>query len=249
MSPDRAAVVGADPEAYSWTKQWYPVAVCDVLDETKPHATQLLGVDLVVWKNGTGTWSVFEDKCPHRMAPLTEGRVESDGTLLCAYHAWRFDGDGNCAAMPQASSAEEEARVKANEKSCAFKRPSMVAQGLVWAWGESGPEAEIESAMTPPLLVPEIDGIGKSGRAACGGFRNHWQVRDLPYGWNAFFENAIDPAHAVVSHHTLVGSRYDDPAGFQCVVERPVTSAGGFRCAIDPAVPPFNTIGKYDAET
>ena len=106
----------------------------------------------------------------------------------------------------------------------------MEAQGLIWAWGEGGKDAETEAMMTPPLLVGEIEGIGKSGRAACGGFRNHWQVRDLPYGWNAFFENAIDPAHAVVSHHTLVGSRYDDPAGFQCVVERPVTDAGGFRC-------------------
>jgi hypothetical protein len=53
----------------------------------------------------------------------------------------------------------------------------------------------------------------------------------------------------VVSHHTLVGSRYDDPAGFNCVVERPMTAEAGFRCALDPAVPPFNTIGKYDAET
>ena len=249
LHPDRAAVVDADPAAYSWTKQWYPVAVADVIDETKPHATTLLGVDLVVWKSGDGKWNVFEDKCPHRLAPLTEGRVESDGTLLCAYHAWRFDGDGTCTSMPQASSREEEERVKANVRSCAFKRPTMEAQGLIWAWGEGGKDAETEAMMTPPLLVGEIEGIGKSGRAACGGFRNHWQVRDLPYGWNAFFENAIDPAHAVVSHHTLVGSRYDDPAGFQCVVERPVTDAGGFRCAIDPAVPPFNTIGKYDAET
>jgi phenylpropionate dioxygenase-like ring-hydroxylating dioxygenase large terminal subunit len=249
LNPDRAAVVQADPNAYSWTKQWYPVAVVDVLDETKPHPTTLLGVDLVVWTDGTGKWNVFEDKCPHRLAPLSEGRVESDGTLLCAYHAWRFDGEGKCTAMPQASTAEEEERIKANVRSCAFKRPTMEAQGLVWAWGESGKDAENEAMMTPPLLVPEIEGIGKSGRAACGGYRNHWQVRDLPYGWNAFFENAIDPAHAVVSHHTLVGSRYDDPAGFQCVVERPVSDAGGFRCAIDPAVPPFNTIGKYDAET
>ena len=249
LNPDRAAVVGANPDAYSWTKQWYPVCVADMIDETKPHPTTLLGVDLVVWKGGDGKWNVFEDKCPHRLAPLSEGRVESDGTLLCAYHAWRFDGDGKCTAMPQASSVEEEERIRANVRSCAFKRPTMEAQGLIWAWGESGKDAELEAMMTPPLTVPEIAGIGKSGRAAGGGFRNHWQMRDLPYGWNAFFENAIDPAHAVVSHHTLVGSRYDDPAGFNCVVERPVTDAGGFRCAIDPAVPPFNTIGKYDGET
>jgi phenylpropionate dioxygenase-like ring-hydroxylating dioxygenase large terminal subunit len=202
-----------------------------------------------VWKDGAGKWNVFEDKCPHRLAPLSEGRIEDDGTLLCAYHAWRFDGSGACTDMPQASSPEEEARVKANPRSCANSRPSMEAQGLVWAWGEGGKEAELEARMTPPLLVPEIEGVGKSGEAPGGAFRNHWQVRDMPYGWAAFFENAIDPAHAVVSHHTLVGDRYDDPAGFKCVVERPMTNEAGFRAALDPAVPPFNTIGKYDAET
>jgi phenylpropionate dioxygenase-like ring-hydroxylating dioxygenase large terminal subunit len=256
ITPDRvpmvkAAADGSSPTAgsFNWTKQWYPVAVIDLIDATKPHPTQLLGVDLVVWRDGDGRWTAFEDKCPHRLAPLSEGRVEDDGTLLCAYHAWRFDADGKCADMPQASSREEEERVKSNPRSCAFARPTMEAQGLVWAWGEGGKEAEIEARMTPPLLVPEIEGVGKNGEAPGGAYRNHWQVRDMPYGWAAFFENAIDPAHAVVSHHTLVGSRYDDPAGFKCVVERPMTAEAGFRCALDPAVPPFNTIGKYDAET
>ena len=90
------------------------------------------------------------------------------------------DGEGMCTADAQASSREEEERVKANVRSCAFKRPTMEAQGLIWAWGEGGKDAETEAMMTPPLLVGEIEGIGKSGRAACGGFRNHWQVRDLP---------------------------------------------------------------------
>ena len=254
INPDRVPMVeavnrGETSGKFNWTKQWYPVAVIDLLDTSKPHPTQLLGKDIVVWKDGAGKWNVFEDKCPHRLAPLSEGRVEDDGTLLCAYHAWRFDGDGKCTDMPQASSKEEEDRVRANPRSCAFTRPCMEAQGLVWAWGEGGKEAELEARMTPPLVVPEIEGVGKNGEAPGGAYRNHWQVRDMPYGWAAFFENAIDPAHAVVSHHTLVGSRYDDPAGFNCVVERPMTAEAGFRCAIDPAVPPFNTIGKYDAET
>ena len=117
---------------------------------------------------------------------LSEGRVEDDGTLLCAYHAWRFDETGKCVDMPQASSKEEEERVKANPRSCAFTRPTAEAQGLVWAWGEGGEEAEMEARMTPALLVPEIEGVGKSGEAPGGAFRNHWQVRDMPYGWAAF---------------------------------------------------------------
>ena len=45
-------------------------------------SNQLLGKDLVVWKNTEGTWATFDDRCPHRAAPLTEGRVEKDGSLM-----------------------------------------------------------------------------------------------------------------------------------------------------------------------
>ena len=35
----------------------------------------------------------------------------------------------------------------------------------------------------PWVWVAEIEGVGKSGRGPGGAFVNHWQVRDMPYGW------------------------------------------------------------------
>ena len=46
------------------------------------YLLQLLGKDLVVWRNNEGRWSCFDDRCPHRAAPLMEGKVEKDGTLM-----------------------------------------------------------------------------------------------------------------------------------------------------------------------
>jgi len=43
---------------------------------------------------------------PRRAAPLSEGRVEEDGTLMCSYHAWRWDGEGELAHVPQAQDTE-----------------------------------------------------------------------------------------------------------------------------------------------
>eukprot|EP00882_Tetradesmus_deserticola_P025386 GHRQ01027880.1.p1 GENE.GHRQ01027880.1~~GHRQ01027880.1.p1 ORF type:complete len:320 (+),score=26.48 GHRQ01027880.1:99-1058(+) len=36
---------------------------------------------------GGTSWVVFEDRCPHRLAPLSEGRLEpATGHLMCSYH-------------------------------------------------------------------------------------------------------------------------------------------------------------------
>ncbi|MEB3331526.1 MAG: Rieske 2Fe-2S domain-containing protein, partial [Synechococcaceae cyanobacterium] len=57
---------------------------------------------------------VFLDLCPHRLAPLSQGRIDPDsGLLTCSYHGWSFDGDGLCRRIPQAATpcpAERQAR-------------------------------------------------------------------------------------------------------------------------------------------
>lgn len=41
----------------------------------------------------------FEDRCPHRLAPLSAGWVE-DGQIRCGYHGWSFGSDGACTLIP-----------------------------------------------------------------------------------------------------------------------------------------------------
>ncbi|CAJ1330779.1 unnamed protein product, partial [Effrenium voratum] len=45
---------------------------------------------------------VMADACAHRLAPLSEGRIEpKTGCLQCAYHGWEFNSQGNCQRIPQ----------------------------------------------------------------------------------------------------------------------------------------------------
>ncbi|GAB1539580.1 hypothetical protein NUACC21_22470 [Scytonema sp. NUACC21] len=71
---------------FQWTKQWYPVAVVNFLDPSRPHAMQLLGKDIVLWRDGAGKWRCFEDFCPHRLAhyPPTEFWWALGGAILFA---------------------------------------------------------------------------------------------------------------------------------------------------------------------
>jgi vanillate O-demethylase monooxygenase subunit len=49
--------------------------------------------------------AAFLDRCPHRLAPLTAGRVVGS-TLQCGYHGWCFDADGGCTEIPSLLDAD-----------------------------------------------------------------------------------------------------------------------------------------------
>ena len=57
--------------AFQFAKQWYPLAFLSDLYPKQPHPVELLGQRLVLWRDGRGEWRCFEDKCPHRLAPLS----------------------------------------------------------------------------------------------------------------------------------------------------------------------------------
>ena len=48
---------------FQWMQQWYPVAVVEFLDPLKPHSFQLLGKNVVLWRDGAQQWQCFEDAC------------------------------------------------------------------------------------------------------------------------------------------------------------------------------------------
>ena len=214
--------------SFQWTKQWYPLAVADYLDPQRPHAMQLLGKDIVLWRDGTGSWRCFEDACPHRLAPLSEGRIEADGRLLCAYHAWRFDGSGKCDRMPQAKDADTETKHCNNPQAYATAYPTQERQGLIWVWGESGAAAQHASQQRSPRTIPELD--DELDRVV----KARWNFRDLAYSWDFFMENVADPAHVPVSHHGLVGDRYTGPKFYDMPRLREVTTQEGFSYSVTP---------------
>jgi pheophorbide a oxygenase len=57
-----------------------------MLDKARPYPVTMLGQSYVVWWDaGAAQWRLAQDRCPHRLAPLSEGRIEPDGSLSCSY--------------------------------------------------------------------------------------------------------------------------------------------------------------------
>ena len=64
-------------EQFNFFQQWYPLIPIEDLEPHKPKPMTLLGKRLVIWKpSNSETYRVFLDQCPHRLAPLSEGRIE-----------------------------------------------------------------------------------------------------------------------------------------------------------------------------
>jgi len=104
---------------------WHVVATADELG-TEPTRVWLLGEPWVLVRLD-GAVRAFPDRCPHRLAPLSAGRV-TDDTLQCGYHGWRFDAAGTCVEIPALGKAD---RIS---KRATLPAPAGVVEryGLVW---------------------------------------------------------------------------------------------------------------------
>ena len=119
---------------FSWTRQWYPLAFSKVTDRSVPHRLELLGEPLVLWYDGVHeAWCAMIDACPHRLAPLSEGRIDEKGAIECPYHGWAFEGDGSCTRVPQAVDPLDPILLS---KCGGTSYVVAERQGLVWVWGE-----------------------------------------------------------------------------------------------------------------
>jgi phenylpropionate dioxygenase-like ring-hydroxylating dioxygenase large terminal subunit len=85
----------------SLLNNWYIVCRSHELKQ-KPRPVHLFDTAFVVWRDASGKAHALMDRCPHRNAPLSAGRVE-DGCVVCPYHGWKFDGTGTCSHVPSLS--------------------------------------------------------------------------------------------------------------------------------------------------
>ncbi len=79
---------------------WFAVAAEREV-QGRPVARTLLGEKLVLYTDAAGQVVAAPDRCPHREAPLSAGRIE-DGVLVCPYHGWSFGEQGRCVRIPSA---------------------------------------------------------------------------------------------------------------------------------------------------
>jgi phenylpropionate dioxygenase-like ring-hydroxylating dioxygenase large terminal subunit len=180
---------------------WHPVARTMDLGDG-PLALMLLGQSYVAARLDDRI-VVFEDRCPHRGAPLSAGTA-AGRRLICAYHGFAFDADGTCVSVPGSSSKPPDG--------ARLRPPFAVSEryGLVWI-APRRPASELPD-------VPEFQAV-EPGRI----FRltDEWRATATQ-----IMDNFVDVAHFPVVHRESFGH-----AG-TIDIEPPATVSGGFKCTV-----------------
>ena len=157
-------------------RYWMPVAAVAELDDNPTKQIRLMGEDLVIYKDKSGTYGLIDLHCPHRRADLSYGWVEDCG-LRCNYHGWAYDEKGNCIDQPFEETANTSAHYKDRVTIKSYKVEAKA--GLIWAY--MGPE--------PAPLCPTWEPFTWEN-----GFVQI-VFSEVPCNWLQCQENSIDPVH------------------------------------------------------
>ncbi len=176
---------------------WHVVAYAPNLPEGLPVAARLLGEDLVLWRVGERV-HVWRDLCLHRGTRLSLGTVRDD-TLICAYHGWTYNQEGQCIRFPAHPEQTPPAKAHATVYTAWVRYD--------WVWVTLG---------TPTRDIPSFPQWDDAGfrKVHCGPYafkasgpraiENFLDVTHFPFVHAGYLG---DPAHATINDYEVEVTR------------------------------------------
>ena len=104
---------------------WYVAAWGDEIRRLALLRRILLNEPVVLYRRSDGKPVALEDRCCHRHAPLSSGKVRGDN-VECGYHGFTYDPSGQCVRIPTQDTIPPNARVRSY--------PVVERHKLVWIW-------------------------------------------------------------------------------------------------------------------
>ena len=163
---------------------WYPLTWSrNVTRALARH--RILGMDLVVYRTEQGAPVALDDACPHRLAPLSMGKLKGD-VIECGYHGMTFGADGRCVRIPGQKVIPPNARVPSY--------PLQEKMGLVWIWPGERERAD-------PSLIYDLAQFGAPDWHAA-----HGEALRIEANYLNLADNLCDPAHVSFVHLSTLGN-------------------------------------------
>ena len=167
-----------------WVRNaWYVAGWSHELEAGKVIARSIIDEPLALYRKQDGTAVAFEDRCCHRFAPLSKGRVEQDD-LRCMYHGLKFAPDGRCIEIPGQALIPQSAAVR--------RYPVVESGSWVWVWMGDAAQAD-------PTLVPPSIALSDPGHRLKAG------QMDYDADYQLIDDNLLDLSHLSYAHEKTLG--------------------------------------------
>ncbi len=165
---------------------WYMAAWSSEIGNDAPLARRMFGKPLVLFRLDNNVASAFDDRCPHRFAPLSMGKLRGDH-LACAYHGLQFDGSGACIGNPGGSGHfPPGTHVRAY--------PLVERHRIAWIWPGDPVAAD-------PALIPDLSLVPPPG-----GHDNLGNYIHVKANWLLEIDNIMDLTHVAFLHDGTLGN-------------------------------------------
>lgn len=117
---------------------WYVAANVEDIKQGEPLARTVAAEDLVFYRDTSNNIVAMVDLCPHRLAPLSKGRIEGDD-IRCMYHGIVFSPEGKCKEIPGQDMIAK--------TFCA--KTFAVYEGFEWVWVWIGDQDKADVSLVP----------------------------------------------------------------------------------------------------
>lgn len=168
---------------------WYAAAWTSEIESGTPFARTFLEKPVVVFKTGSGDYVALDDRCCHRSAPLSMGRIEGD-CLRCMYHGMKYNADGICVEIPG------QTQISANHRVHSY--PIVDRGGMLWIWMGEPDKADPED-------IPHFEPL--EDPSWCGLPNRCYLHYDA--NWMLIVDNLADFSHLAFVHTNTLGGSED----------------------------------------
>jgi len=164
---------------------WYVAGWTSEFDEGQLYARRIIDEPIVLMRQGNGTLIALEDRCPHRWAPLSLGRIEGD-SIRCMYHGVRLATDGRCVEVPGQTSMPGALNA----------RTYPVVERYKWAWVWMGNPAQADESLIPDCSLLDSEDV-------------YFHRGELQYAanYNLINDNLLDLSHVAFVHENTIGRK------------------------------------------
>jgi vanillate O-demethylase monooxygenase subunit len=168
-----------------YQNKWY-CAAPTIEVSTQPIEQVICDRPIVIFRTAeSGKLVAMENRCPHRQAPLSMGKVIGD-EIMCIYHGWVMNSSGQCVHIPHQDNIAKSVQIETY--------PIVEKWGLIWIWIGN-------SERVDETLIPDMDWTKDENRSSVF-IRFH-----VDANYQLMADNLLDVSHSDFLHANSFGSR------------------------------------------